>query len=1170
MSFVSLTGTAIGTLKSSTSQISKNVQIEHLSGEEQLSGLFRYTVQFQLVEPDEGGSESADAESTGSGDGGDGSSQSSGTSSKSELASFDSIVGQDIQVVFSRTMGVQGDSRTRTRTVRGIVTRIRQHGTGKSRENLGTTSYRVEVRPKLWRLRFSKTNRTFADCSVVKDTSGDDSGSAVLNSILDEHGLSFQTDLQGSYPTRKLVTQNGETDLELFNRVAEEAGVVYRIGEGGDIVLSDHDGAYDQFARWRYDGGKDKDNQWAKKHTLEPIASSIRTDYEKALLTYSFEQNLIPSALTAQSVDYDKSTTVAKTTSSLDGGDGQATEGTVREAPGGLDWYESKKPNKVWSADSGSPDMKGLREDQLQAAQKVLRGTTPARLLGAGSRFTLRSDSCGDVVGHFAEADSMEFVVGRMLVETKGNKCDVEFEAFPIGDPTKEAKNQSAPEYRGARYMGQDVDSEETQGSGGDDPYSLSAEASVGRGNQVQPGMYVATVENVPGSDTDEGKRGMVKVQLLLEEEPAGLEKERNPVVWARKLSSWAGNGYGNQFLPREGTKVAVAYPSQDAYGYPFILGGLYDGSHKMPFADEPEKKAGIRTRSHRTGEGNDKYLHNEIALIDEPDDEEIRVLSPKYRTDVTGLGEDISNKERKYFKLNITGKHSKEIKKCLVDGVVKTITKEEKSELKSKKKKVCSLKSNIEEIKSEYDLELKGGRKVKLSGSGNESWQKKSKKTKLKPKKDIDEGIKEEIKEKTVREFKNLPEEIKIRRKDMNWESLDTYEEEEKEVDKKISPEEWSKLEDKTEWKLNLPDGQTRKYTGEIWYLKSKLSDFGLYQSEWVTKVGQDLYKTSDIEPYRRAYGSIVPGRDAYRISPYKEAYEGGDNPIQKRPLSHESQSRADYVEGGAVEACQGAYQVHTFGDRIEICKAENSSASQGGNSDEGGGSGEDVFDQEMTEEWSIDELPGNLPSFKDKNPILVLNKNGSIVIQSEKGINIESKGDINIQSEKDINIGAQENVEVYSKHVGVSSMKKTVIDSIKKVEINGEKKVDMESRSIEIGSEEETESVTIEAKVINLMSEHLHKEQEVLEINNEQLVQTNAIIHNSNTTIHSINTVMGTKAAVLDTQTPIFDNKNTVFEVGNLLMKESKKLVADRGSLAGIKDGLMKTGKWVMNYFE
>jgi hypothetical protein len=269
-----------------------------------------------------------------------------------------------------------------------------------------------------------------------------------------------------------------------------------------------------------------------------------------------------------------------------------------------------------------------------------------------------------------------------------------------------------------------------------------------------------------------------------------------------------------------------------------------------------------------------------------------------------------------------------------------------------------------------------------------------------------------------------------------------------------------------------------------------------------------------------REAYEVDQWGRDAYDVRPYQELY-----PSKKEinPLEHGDKNRAEYTEGGAIDACKGTYAIHSFGDRLEIFKAS-------------GEEQKDVFQRQFTEEWEVEELPGQEDQFEDDDPIMVLNKDGSIVIQSSEGINIESSEDINIQSGGSINMYAEEEIEERAEEEL----------SIKSKEIKIGSRSNPHTRSIEHVSDHSLKTAN------NVEATHA---QNALSISFENIVLAFAGVHMTTTGVHSINTAFGVKGEG-------FGSTNTVVKMGEIDAINSKdELTGIKNRLANTEESLAST---------
>ena len=115
---------------------------------------------------------------------------------------------------------------------------------------------------------------------------------------------------------------------------------------------------------------------------------------------------------------------------------------------------------------------------------------------------------------------------------------------------------------------------------------------------------------------------GRVKVQFHWDRE--GLLREDSS-CWVRVVQTWAGAGFGFQFIPRVGMEVLVTFLGGDV-DRPVIVGSLYNATHLTP---EPlpqrSTRSGIRTQSSPGGGG-----FNELSFEDAKGLERVYVHAQK------------------------------------------------------------------------------------------------------------------------------------------------------------------------------------------------------------------------------------------------------------------------------------------------------------------------------------------------------------------------------------------------------------------------------------------------------------------------------------------------------------------------------------------------------------
>ncbi len=138
------------------------------------------------------------------------------------------------------------------------------------------------------------------------------------------------------------------------------------------------------------------------------------------------------------------------------------------------------------------------------------------------------------------------------------------------------------------------------------------------------PGIFTATVIGPDGAEIHTDDLGRVMIRFPWDHRK---DSTADSTIWVRVVHSWAGNGWGTQFLPRVGTEVAVAFVDGDI-DRPVVIGGLYNGNDAPPFTLTGQKnKSGVRTRSTLKG-GASNY--SELSFDDTKGSELVTVHAEK------------------------------------------------------------------------------------------------------------------------------------------------------------------------------------------------------------------------------------------------------------------------------------------------------------------------------------------------------------------------------------------------------------------------------------------------------------------------------------------------------------------------------------------------------------
>lgn len=134
-------------------------------------------------------------------------------------------------------------------------------------------------------------------------------------------------------------------------------------------------------------------------------------------------------------------------------------------------------------------------------------------------------------------------------------------------------------------------------------------------------GGITAPTSSADGDDIVTDKHGRIRVKFhwdLTEAAPAGTTS-----CWVRVAQSWAGQGWGFQFIPRVGMEVVVQFVDGDP-DQPIVTGCLYNGLNPPPYADKPAQ-SGIKTAS-----SVDPTRYNELRFDDTKDHEQIFVRAQR------------------------------------------------------------------------------------------------------------------------------------------------------------------------------------------------------------------------------------------------------------------------------------------------------------------------------------------------------------------------------------------------------------------------------------------------------------------------------------------------------------------------------------------------------------
>lgn len=140
-------------------------------------------------------------------------------------------------------------------------------------------------------------------------------------------------------------------------------------------------------------------------------------------------------------------------------------------------------------------------------------------------------------------------------------------------------------------------------------------------------GVQTATVVGPSGEEIHTDEHGRIQVRMHWDREQR--ERDTDTSCWLRVAQSWAGAGFGTQFIPRVGMEVLVSFLGGDP-DRPVCVGSVYSGSHTPPYSLPDNKtQSGIKTQSSPGGDG-----FNELRFEDAAGKEEVYFHAQRNHTE--------------------------------------------------------------------------------------------------------------------------------------------------------------------------------------------------------------------------------------------------------------------------------------------------------------------------------------------------------------------------------------------------------------------------------------------------------------------------------------------------------------------------------------------------------
>ncbi len=457
-------------------------------------------------------------------------------SSKTAKANLTALLGR------SATLSITLPDKSK-RYFNGIVARAGFEGmTG------GAYRYRFELRPWIWLL--SRTQ----DCRIFQNKSVWD----IITQVFRDAGFSDFSDKRSNQAGSQVLeycVQYNETALDFVTRLMEVYGLYYYFTHAQGqhtLVMADDPNSHTALA--------------------DPLSYVFRqTEYRTTdahVWGWGTELQLQPGAATFR--DYNFSTPSADLTArSVQAGGHQHGDFEIYEYPG---------PH---GTASDGQKLASVRMEHFAAERQRLRGTSNARELASGRKFTLKDFAdASQNREYLVVAASYTVGAAEAVQGTEGNIAD-SFRCAFVAIP-------------------------------GTAPFRLDSTTRW----PVMRGPQTAKVVGESGEEITTDQYGRIKVQFPWDR--VG-QNDENSSCWIRVAQIWAGSSWGGIHIPRIGQEVVVDF-LDGSPDRPIVTGCVYNATTTVPYGLPDNKtRSTIKTNSSTGGGG-----FNELRFEDKKDSEEV------------------------------------------------------------------------------------------------------------------------------------------------------------------------------------------------------------------------------------------------------------------------------------------------------------------------------------------------------------------------------------------------------------------------------------------------------------------------------------------------------------------------------------------------------------------
>lgn len=378
----------------------------------------------------------------------------------------------------------------------------------------------------------------------------------IVARVLGEHRVALLSELKDEYRRREYCVQHEETDLAFLTRLLAEDGIVYRFDPPpeDDAASSERLVLFDKVASYAdLPGGK------ALAYRPAPAGGSAMMRDENHVTHFEERTQRAPGAVLLTAFDFEHPERDPRASSPEDA--------TPQSEGIGLELiHEHHGPYPETQVVPQSPAMV---LEQLRRSAAQYRAESSCARLSAGHRVELGDHDDAALSGGYAvtRVDHRGVTEGTGDGATYENSFRAVHESFLL---------------RPARPT-----------------------------RVVRQSLETATVTGPAKEEIHTDRYGRIRVHFHWD--VLGKPDDTSS-CWIRVAQTWAGAGFGGQFIPRVGMEVLVAYLGGDP-DRPIVVGSLPDATHPPAFPLPANKtRSGWRSRS---TPDSSKAGHNEISFED-------------------------------------------------------------------------------------------------------------------------------------------------------------------------------------------------------------------------------------------------------------------------------------------------------------------------------------------------------------------------------------------------------------------------------------------------------------------------------------------------------------------------------------------------------------------------